>query len=305
MRVEISPGALSLKADDQLALLGVLALCGSGRHALVGDRDALLAWARRGAPGHESDDLVDLVDVLLTIGEGREAIDRPRDRVEVGSVSRWTAPLCLKPLDALGLLCRPLSAWLENGVNDFDFLLAFATAAERKELEQARRDGWLQPVNAGGCGGIKQLVSTLRSDAPPPLAEQHRTFVLMDSDAEHPGCPSVTARAVETGLRQHERSLGLPAGQLGAVLARREAENYIPHGALESWAQTTLAGEAQRQVKRAARSLRRRSQSERAHIDMKDEVGAELCRRFFRESRELRDESNELHTIVGRLMGRL
>jgi hypothetical protein len=301
VQVEISPEALSLKADDQLALLGVLALCGSGRHALVGDRDALLAWARRGAPGHDSDELVELIEVLLDDGEQREAIDRPRDRVALGPASRWTAPLCLRPLDALGLLCRPLSAWLENGINDFDFLLAFASPAERKELERARRDGWLQPVNAGGCGGIKLLISALRSEAPPPRAEQHRLFVLIDSDAEQPGCPSPTARAVETGLREHERSLGMEPGRLGAVLARREAENYIPPNALESWVQTTGNDKA----KRTARSLRRQPLDERAHADIKAALGADLCRRFFRESPGLRDESNELHDILDRLLRRL
>jgi hypothetical protein len=93
-------------------------------------------------------------------------------------------------------------------------------------------------------------------------------------------------------------------GRLGAVLARREAENYIPPNALEAWAQA-LGGNDQSQTKRAARGLRKRSQSERAHIDMKGEVGEGLCRRFLKQARELRDESNELHDILDRLLRRL
>jgi hypothetical protein len=256
MWVEVRPGALELGAEEELAVLGLLALCHAGRHTLVGDDDALRAWAGSGAwPAW----LGELVGDLLDMGQMEAAVGAPRGRVVVDrGPERWSSTPQLPPGAALGLLSRPLKLLLENGRHDWAFFLAFATEAQARTLEQADAAGWLQR-SSGGCGEVKAaltlLVKSLRDAERPAWAEASRTVAVIDADIVAEGHEPKLQKEVAALLRELERALQLPDGSAGAVLQRREIENYIPPAALERWA-TGFTGDERRQLSRLARALR-------------------------------------------------
>ncbi len=278
MWVEVRPEALSLNVEGDLALLGVLALCWAGRHQLLGDRAALTSWARRVGSGGA--DLADVVDVLLWDGERADAEEPPQERLVVtGAPAQWTGPLALPPAAALGVLARPLRLWLENGRNDWTFLLAFASPAQARRLEGAARAGWLVVSSGGGCGELKVLVEGVASalgqrlSDGADLGEERRLFVVLDADRAAPGPLPPLQRAVEVGLCAVEWALVQRPGWAGQVLQRREAENYIPTDVLESWAMT-FTGDDRMQIKRLARALRRFGPTLLDHYDFKKGMAA-------------------------------
>jgi hypothetical protein len=333
--VEITQGALTLGVEDDLALLGVLALCWVGRHQLLGDRAALTAWAN--GIGIAGTDLSDVVDALLRDGERAEAEEPPQERLSVtGAPAQWAGPLELPPATALSVLARPLRLWLENGRNDWTFLLAFASPAQAGRLERAARAGWLVVSSGGGCGELKVLVEGLADDLWPrlrdgaDLGEERRFFVVLDADRALPGPLPSLQLAVEDGLRAVEGFLSRPNGWAGQVLQRREAENYIPTNALESWAMT-FSGDDRTQIKRLARALRQQGTPLLDHYDFKkgmaaaalqplligastddqtralhQGLGAERGLMFYQQHRAaLTDPSGELGPLLARILERL
>ncbi|MBL8619317.1 MAG: hypothetical protein JNM72_27130 [Deltaproteobacteria bacterium] len=302
MWVEITQGALTPGVEDDLALLGVLALCWAGRHQLLGDRAALTAWAS--GIGIAGTDLSDVVDVLLDRGQQVQALGPSQELLQVvGAQAQWTAPLALRPAAALGLLARPLRLWLENGRNDWSFLLAFASPAQARLLEGAARAGWLVVSSGGGCGELKVLVEDLATglgaklSSGAELGEERRFFVVLDSDRTVPGPLPSSQQAVERGLRAAEGTLSQPQGWAGQVLQRREAENYIPTDALESWAMT-FTGDDRTQIKRLARALRQQGTPLLDHYDYKKGMAAAVLQPLL-SAAPTDDQSRALHLGLG------
>lgn len=223
MRVEVAPEALVLDEEHHLALAGILALCWLSRHHLIAsDERALVQWAAtRG--------LSDVVEMLLDDGLKRETLAGERAGIRVArGPARWNVTPILEPLDALEVLCSPVRVYVENEENDRNFLLAFASTAQRARLEAAQRRGWLVWHSGGGASGVALAAQMVAKQARNAPAAIWRVMVVMDSDAVEPGKPGRSATKAAKHLEVATRALGLAPAHFGVVLRRREAENYIP-----------------------------------------------------------------------------
>lgn len=226
MRVELSADLLASE-HSRMAVLGILALGASGRHVVVADpspasgaAERFEAWRQKLADPH----LQDEIELALAEGLQRATVGPRRSTV---IVSATPALGHYPPDEALLLLGYPFRVLLENGRNDRDFLLAYASADTRVYLRDAEEQGWLLFETAGGITEIKARLEEIRKMSWARL----RFFCLVDSDAKQPGIPSAVAESVRTVLGEIAADIPLPAdqvGKLGKVLERRAVENYLP-----------------------------------------------------------------------------
>lgn len=148
-------------------------------------------------------------------------------RIEQTSNSDWAMPEAKLSLDdALRLLSEPLGILLENANNDWHFLSRIIRDSEKRILEKAIEQRWVETLHGGGCDITQRIAE--RAATP---AKRLRTFVLFDSDRRHPdeldptwsptspeACQGfITERAIkEVELGGHWR------------LSRRYIESYLP-----------------------------------------------------------------------------
>ncbi|HND32518.1 MAG TPA: hypothetical protein PLA94_21130 [Myxococcota bacterium] len=226
------------ETTEILSLLGIFALCEATGHRIVVEpsaRNRFDAWCSSFSQGSEISTLSD--DLRAIPLSGREQINRPAELevvVDGRRTSQWHGESPhLSVADALLLLREPLVVVLENGVNDRNFLLAFASKDVGEYLERAERAGRLVLT---GPGGIEELVKQAESLADLPASSAYRRYFLCDSDALLPGEPQPSARAISLALRLRERELGFSEDWLGGHLQARAAENYAPPNEVERWA---------------------------------------------------------------------
>ena len=124
----------------------------------------------------------------------------------------------LTPEDALRLAEEPLCILVENRISDGPFVERIV-----EELDKSLHDLWKRPGNpvridsVGGKGQMRQEVERRTSCKP----YRPRLVAIVDSDRKSPGAnPSPDARLL---LRDCEKR-DLPCW----ILAKREAENYLP-----------------------------------------------------------------------------
>lgn len=149
--------------------------------------------------------------------------------------------------DGLAQLQCPAELFVEDDISDRRFIRTLVKVFERGELRQAINEGWMVITHCGGKGGIVPRAERLLGDT---VARPDRVATLLDSDRAHPDHRSssfdIAERLEEIGIRV-------------IVLAKREAENYLPLAALD------LA--RQKSTYRAFRD--RLTPTQQDHFDMK------------------------------------
>lgn len=240
-------------------------------HARSGESGPALQWLN-GCGRHAA-------SYRETLREGtrqasRASAERSRVTVVAGRTDLSATPRAASVEDAETLARTPLSVWLEDSESDRGFLDRAVGQRLRDRLRRLERE----PLRAvrfehGGGGVIQRLMAELQ-----PL-HAVRSWAMIDSDREKPGAaePEKVAKTRSTCAAQ---SIELH------VLARREAENYLPPAVLEWWARTET--EYNNQFSTANRSalvraLLERTREERAFIDMKSALGRR-CGEMFRDN---------------------
>jgi hypothetical protein len=178
---------------------------------------------------------------------------------EVANVaaSDWEAtPPRLTVADALLLVDTPFRVMMENGRGDRAFLLSMATPAQRQFLEYLERTDQLIFQGEGGLGELRAVV---REHVTPKAHRRLTHWVLFDSDAPAPTCPSRDA----TLTAELCTAVGVPFH----MLERRAIENYLPKWALYLWAQSSHYEAAAR--RQTLDAFFRLSPHQRHHFHMK------------------------------------
>lgn len=123
---------------------------------------------------------------------------------------------------------------VENGHNDWNFLLAIVPLDYKRILEQLQKDDLLEPLHGGGHTIIRQLKERLAS----PL-KAVRTFLIFDSDRHHPAELDPSRENMVRRIPDLKQALELEdlarkhlPGRYWR-LRRRAIENYLSLGDLE------------------------------------------------------------------------
>lgn len=168
------------------------------------------------------------------------------------------SPARITLAEAIDLVHRPASIWLENGRNDRQFFLAMMPTEQRTMFLAWENCRIIRFENGGGLGEMRKLLEEFAErGALDPRVDR----ALFDSDAEVPGHRSRDANLMIEFC--HNKQI------IFHCLARRAIENYLPRKALWSWA---TAG-SDRRVRRE-RSVRvaayvRMSDPQREHFRLK------------------------------------
>jgi hypothetical protein len=133
----------------------------------------------------------------------------------------WT-DLKLSPESAIYFLQSPIEVWLENDLNDGNFLLSCVASELSKKLKEFEEKRWIQFQNAGGIGSMPLRINRIAE------TRRHSTIFIFDSDSRLPGSCSQQARAVIAACKANRVQYH--------CLSRRAIENYIPTRTLKSWA---------------------------------------------------------------------
>lgn len=233
MEVELDSTLLRTAPVEHLAILAICAFGLSSRHrVLPDDRVAWNAWANTMPV-----DLREELQLTWDESERRAIAGGPSEEIAVRprvAPAYGASPMVLNPNEALSLLGRPLRVILENGRYDRGFLLAFASDAQRRSLNEAEREGWLIFETGGGIGElIVRSKAAVEDDEPRDVM---RTMYLCDSDATMPWALSQQATEVWQNIQELEQRFRRTTPYFGGVLKRRAAENYAPPGAVLRWA---------------------------------------------------------------------
>ena len=124
----------------------------------------------------------------------------------------------LKPEDAVRLADAPLVILVENRVSDGTFVKRVVTELDKSLHGLWRRPG--DPIRFDSSGGVGQMLAEVERRTQ-GRRYRPRLVVITDSDRKGPGdkvSPAVRA------LCRRCKALGVPCW----VLAKREAENYLP-----------------------------------------------------------------------------
>lgn len=152
----------------------------SGRHVISFDPpDCLDAWLQTIDTGTRQayQDALDLGS-----REAQSASDAATIKIEQDAAISWADPLAILPLDeALQVLAEKLGFLLENGENDWHFLLGIMPRSQRERIQQAFAKGWLEPLHGGGTTIVAQLQARLAQPT-----RGLRTAMMFDSDRLHP-----------------------------------------------------------------------------------------------------------------------
>ncbi|MBI2570451.1 MAG: hypothetical protein HYV63_25910 [Candidatus Schekmanbacteria bacterium] len=165
----------------------------------------------------------------------------------------------LSPESAVRVAEEPLTILVENARSDGAFLLRLFRELDRPLEHYRRCDG--KPLRIVGCGGAGQMdleVMERVKSSPRP-----RLVVVVDSDRRRPDGPSsktTTQISTECGR------LEVPCW----VLAKREAENYLPEELLR--ARPDAGGDQSRQVDVWSRL----TDDQKDFLDMKNGLGSSV-----------------------------
>ncbi len=129
-----------------------------------------------------------------------------------------------KPEDAFRLADKPLVLLVENRQSDGSFLRRVVGELDRTLGKLWKKDG--EPIRVDSVGGSGQMQQEVQRRAE-KSARPCRLVVVVDSDREGPEAPpSSVARKLGGVCEEH----GVPCW----ILAKREAENYLPRALLEA-----------------------------------------------------------------------
>ncbi len=173
-----------------------------------------------------------------------------------GNESNWNeTPPKLTLSDTCQILNQPLRIILENSRNDLAFLKCILPREWEEKLSECVEKKWVEPFNAGGIGEMKEQVML--------FYDQHkeilRSWLLFDSDAKKPGCPSETSKALGSVCENY--------GFAYHQLKRRAIENYIPVKAIFAW--IYHSNRIRKLHKERAKTFKELRSEQRHHYDMK------------------------------------
>jgi hypothetical protein len=240
MRVELT--AAHIPTGSQGDLLRVIALwwmAHEGRHRVLlaaADREPWLAWIQKQEPL-----LKEAIEGALAASEAADAYGPALSpTVVVGFQQPWVGErLGLSLIDALEVLSQPLRVLVENAVHDSNFLLSYASPITRETLRRWEAQGWLRFEH---CGGKDHLAKEVQRSCEAAAGWSPRLFFVVDSDRTIP--PAVDGSPAPLAGRQKEveelqlkcaNQQGVEPLLLGAILRRREAENYAPFNLVADW----------------------------------------------------------------------
>ena len=174
--------------------------------------------------------------------------------------SKPSAPDEFTPETARRLLETPLVVLVEDGTSDGAFLNRIV-----RELEPSLHKIWdtaVSPVRVDHAGGADQMPREVerRTKGPP---EAIRLVVVRDSDKPVPN-------ADESGAVKRLRHICQQKGVACWVLAKREAENYLPRVLLDARPDT-----GPEHARRLA-AWDRLNNDQKDHFDMKNGLGSDL-----------------------------
>ena len=165
-------------------------------------------------PGRQGNRLRD----LLVASTRRSAWTLAPHGRRVRITARPTAPDELTPEHACRLADEPLTILVENRESDGAFVARVVAELDRSLHDLWQRDG--EPIRFDSVGGKGQMPREVERRAT-AVPHRPRLVAVIDSDRKHPGdSESRDARRLRATCEEQ----GLPCW----VLAKREAENYLP-----------------------------------------------------------------------------
>lgn len=157
--------------------------------------------------------------------------------------------------DARRFLDSPFEILLEDARSDRAFLERMLTSEERRFFASRIQAGFVRVEHGGG---VESMTKRVTQEAVNP-ANQHKLWVLFDSDAMQPGTPSTASKALRAACRDvaHHQ------------LRRRYAESYLPHQALHGWATALPRRSAREGRLERCRAFVAMTDDQRHHYNMK------------------------------------
>lgn len=205
--------------------------------------------------GTRGDEIVELFEASVerTMWQGKAGLHRRRVRVTASPSSDDEAAA----EEACRILEEPYVILVENRFGDGDFIKRVIQELDKALFSLFGKPG--EPLRVDSVGGKGQMKRVVKERSKP--GETPRLAVVVDSDRRGPGeSPSEDARR----LARRCRKSGVPCW----VLAKREAENYLPHALLEL---RPNCGEDHFRRVRAWDAL---SDDQKDYYDMKDGLSA-------------------------------
>lgn len=160
--------------------------------------------------------------------------------------------------DAVELVGRTASIWLENGRNDRRFFLAMMPAEQRAMFLDWEKRRIIRFENGGGLGELRKALEEMADRG---VLDPRADRALFDSDAEVPGHRSRDAILM----------IEFCGGKQIAYhcLARRAIENYLPRAALWSWATNGNDRSTRRERSARVEAYERMSGPQQEHFHLK------------------------------------
>lgn len=171
---------------------------------------------------------------------------------ETAKPARITLP------DAIKLVERTASLWLENGRNDRRFFLAMMPSDQRAMYLDWEDRRIIRFENGGGLGELRK---TLEEIAERGALDPRLDRALFDSDAEVPSHRSRDATLMIELCDSKQIAYH--------CLVRRAIENYLPHSALWSWATSARDRGTRRGRSARVEAYARMSPQQRQHFHLK------------------------------------
>lgn len=160
--------------------------------------------------------------------------------------------------DAIELVGRTASLWLENGRNDRRFFLAMMPAEQRAMFLVWEGRRIIRFENGGGLGELRKALEEIADrGALDPRADR----ALFDSDSEVPGHRSKDAALMIEFCDSKQIAYH--------CLARRAIENYLPRAALWAWAKNGSDRDTRRVRSEKVAAYARMSGPQQEHFHLK------------------------------------
>lgn len=185
------------------------------------------------------------------------AMFRLRALIVDASSNADVTPVRIDLSDAIDLVDRGVSLWLENGRNDRRFFLAMMPVDQRRMFIDWEAKRVIRFENGGGLGELRKA---LEEHAARGLLDSRADRLLFDSDAEVPGHLSRDATAMVKFCEREKLEF--------LCLSRRAIENYIPKEALWAWA-TSHSRKARLERTPKLEAFKRMSDAQQRHFHMK------------------------------------
>lgn len=160
--------------------------------------------------------------------------------------------------DAINLVDRHASLWLENGRNDRNFFLAMMPKEQRQMYLNWEAQRIIRFENGGGLGELRKALEAIAERG---SLDCKADRVLFDSDAEVPGHRSRDAAAMANfcGTNHLEHH----------CLSRRAIENYLPMEALWAWAKSGQSRDVRLERIGKLEAFKRMSDQQQHHFRLK------------------------------------